>query len=492
MTIGGPVDSVPTRHKSSLLPFAIASGLGLATASAGLAAPALAIGNACTAADSHAVMVAGGVCERSVTASGVTTWKVPAGVTSIDVLTVGGGGGGGGTLNGYSAGGGGGGGQVTYCREAVAGSDSLSVSVGAGGTGGTSNGNATPATAGGNSSVHDSTHSWTAACAAVGGAAGAKGANDQGNLQLSGPSGPGPSGAGGASGSHPGGAATTTTVLGAGGGAGSASNGGAASQTTDGTIIDGTVDVATPGAGGAGKLTINGLFAGSTHFYGGGGGGGGSGSLFNGSGTGYGYQGVGGSGGGGKGAGFATKPLSTYFGSGASCAPAIGTATAGAVNTGGGGGGGTGIGCNSNPYIFNEDAGAGGSGLVLVRWTLAGSTAFTTPQNVSHDVNVFAQAVGGFVPVSAHVVTAPKHGVVTKASAGVLTYSPNADYYGTDVYTVALVNAAGQIQPLTINATITHVLPVTGAAGVLPMGLAGGLLLLIGGLAIAASRRTRA
>ena len=57
----------------SLPPFAIASGLGLATASAGMAAPAFATGSACTTADSLAVQVAPGVCERSITATGATT-----------------------------------------------------------------------------------------------------------------------------------------------------------------------------------------------------------------------------------------------------------------------------------------------------------------------------------------------------------------------------------------------------------------------------------
>jgi len=366
------------------------------------------------------------------------------------------------------------------------------VRVGGGGTGGSSNGNATPATAGGNSSVQDASHAWSAACAAVGGTPGAIGENTSGGLQLTGLGGPGPSGAGGASGSYLGGAATTSSVLGAGGGAGAATTGGSASQTTDSTIISGVVNVATPGAGGSGKLPNSGLFAGSLDSYGGGGGGAGSGNLFNGTGTGYGTQGAGGNGGGGKGAGFSTKPPSTYFGAGTSCAPGIAAATAGALNTGGGGGGATTIGCNHNPYIFNYDAGAGGSGVVLIRWALQGTTAFTTPENVPHDVNVFAQAVGGFVPVSAHIVTAPTHGTVTKTSAGVFSYAPSIGYYGTDVYTVDLVNAAGQVQTLTVDATIIHVLPVTGAEGVVPLGLTGGLLLLIGGLAIAASRRARA
>lgn len=128
---------------------------------------------------------------------------------------------------------------------------------------------------------------------------------------------------------------------------------------------------------------------------------------------------------------------------------------------------------------------------MLVRWVLPGATAFTIPQNTSHQTDVFALAVGGFVPVSAHVVTGPKHGTVAKTSASVFTYSPNADYYGTDVYTVALVNAAGVQQLITVNVTITHVLPATGAEGVVPLGLTGGALLLLGGLAMAAARRRR-
>ncbi|MEI7779870.1 MAG: glycine-rich domain-containing protein [Actinomycetes bacterium] len=476
--------SLPTSNKSALLPFAIASGLGLATASAGLAAPAFASGDACTAADSHAVMVAAGVCERSITATGVSSWTVPAGVTSVDVLSVAGGGGGGGHTGGiyaYSAGGGGGGGQVTYCRETVKAHDSLGVTLGAGGIGGTVSG--TAATDGGTSSVHDTTHAWAAACAAVGGKAG--GAGDSSSA----------SGDGGASGSFAGGAATPSSMLAGGGGAGAATKGVDASTTTDSSILTSPsvipVTVATPGAGGAGKMPSAGLFAGSAIAFGGGGGGGGSGQLFDNSSASYGTQGAGGNGGGGTGAGVSTKPAAGYF-STLDCTPIVSGATAGTANTGGGGGGATSLGCNANPYNFVQDAGAGGSGKVLIRWSYPAATAFTTQQNVSHQVNVFAQAAGGFIPVSAHVVTAPKHGKVTKTSASVFTYAPDADYYGTDIYTVALVNAAGQDQVLTVNATITHVLPATGAEGVLPLGLTAGLLLLTGGLALAVSRRRSA
>ena len=469
----------------SLPPFAIASGLGLATASAGMAAPAFATGSACTTADSLAVQVAPGVCERSITATGATTWPVPAGVTSVDVLSVAGGGGGGRGGGGYTAGGGGGGGQATYCRSTVTAHDSLAITLGAGGVGAAISGDPVP-TPGGASSVQDSTHAWPAACSAVGGAAAVE---------------PGAwlAGAGGGSGLFIGGLATEDPVayLAAGGGAGAGANGGNAAQTTDSSIlIDPSVvpvNVGTPGAGGSGKLTNSGLFAGSTDRYGGGGGGGGAGNLTANSDASYASRGAGGSGGGGTGAGFATAPAAAYFSDVApSFAPLTEGATAGAANTGGGGGGSALIGHpNNSGETALYDGASGGSGIVLIRWTSPAGTAFTTQENQSHQVNVFTKAAGGFIPVSAHVVTAPKHGKVTKTSASVFTYAPDADYYGTDIYTVALVNAAGQDQVLTVNATITHVLPATGAEGVLPLGLTGGLLLLTGGLALAASKRRR-
>src|SRR3989344_3229583 len=69
----------------------------------------------------------------SFTTTGTTTWNVPVGVTSVDVLVVGGGGGGG-----YDAAGGGGAGGYNYqTAVAVTPLSTVTVAVGAGGAGGT-------------------------------------------------------------------------------------------------------------------------------------------------------------------------------------------------------------------------------------------------------------------------------------------------------------------------------------------------------------------
>lgn len=64
---------------------------------------------------------------------GTTTWKVPAGVTSVDYLVVGGGGGG---ANGYDNAGGGGAGMVLSGSMSVVSGNTLNITVGDGGIGG--------------------------------------------------------------------------------------------------------------------------------------------------------------------------------------------------------------------------------------------------------------------------------------------------------------------------------------------------------------------
>ena len=76
---------------------------------------------------------------------GTTSWTVPEGVESVEVLVVGGGGGGGGAGIAYACGGGGGGGGLVYSASyAVTAGNSITVTVGGGGSGGssTNNGNA--------------------------------------------------------------------------------------------------------------------------------------------------------------------------------------------------------------------------------------------------------------------------------------------------------------------------------------------------------------
>lgn len=197
------------------------------------------------------------VCERRFTATGTTTWTVPSGLTSIDVMVVGGGGGGGGGGSSRSGGGGGGGGGVIATRDlSVTSSTTFSVTIGTGGTYGSS-GDA--GQAGGSSSFTRGSPSLT--MTANGGSGGAAG---------SGTNGPGgPAGTGSCAG-----CATSTSPGGGGGGTGA-----------DGAGVNGSGGVSLGGYGllGQGTTTIT--------VAGGGGGGGGSTSS------------TGGSGGGGNGGG---------------------------------------------------------------------------------------------------------------------------------------------------------------------------------------------
>ena len=99
------------------------------------------------------------VCELRFTAAGTTSWTVPPGVTSIDILVIGGGGGGGFGASSYTGGGGAGGGIAAAAGVSVTSGQVFQVTVGAGGTGGSSS--STDATDGGASSLSWSSPSIT-------------------------------------------------------------------------------------------------------------------------------------------------------------------------------------------------------------------------------------------------------------------------------------------------------------------------------------------
>lgn len=256
------------------------------------------------------------VCELTFTSS--TTWTPPAGVTTVDVLIVGGGGGGAnGSRNGDPAtwgGGGGGGGQMrVVTNKAVAGS--ITVTVGAGGT------NGFAGTAGGFSGFADDTAS---------GGGGGSASRFTSTL------------VGGSSWTYnrtatTGGSTVASSGLSAaGGGGGTGGNGQSALNNARG------------GDGGAGlspqqlnSTVSTGLFASSTTVYGVGGGG-----------------------------GAWTTPGFGQVGGGGTGAKANGSqqaAQAGRTNAGGGGGGGF----DSNLSPTSNPGGAGGSGVVVVRFTVA-------------------------------------------------------------------------------------------------------------------------
>ena len=275
----------------------------------------------------------GGFCELEVTVDGsVNLPTLPAG-DRFDILVVGGGGGGGGAGgdggdpgNARGRAGGGGGGEVTLCAEqALAGA--VTVTIGNGGTG--SPGAATPSD-GGDGGRTVVSQAGSDICDADGG----KGGRAAGSNLASATD---PYGDGGASGSAFAGGQSQWTgctnpcvsYTSAGGG-----GGGAAAAGTNAAGGSG-------GSGGAGAAG-GGRFASDARLFGGGGGGG--------SGRADQPAPAGGVGGGGDGA----RALTTAT---------FDEAQAGTPGTGGGGGGGTaGTG-------YRSDGKAGGSGVVLIRYT---------------------------------------------------------------------------------------------------------------------------
>ena len=248
-------------------------------------------------------------------ASGTFT---PSVALTADVLVIAGGGSSGASTGGnYTSGGGGAGGYLKHASQSLT-ATNYTVTIGGGGTGtsvGTNNGN------------QGSNSQFASLTASVGGGFG--GANGSGN---------GGSGGGSSVGNATGGTATSGQGFAGGGGGSGAANytggggGGAGAIGSNGTSSNG-------GAGGAGTnadsswLTATGT---GVSGYVAGGGGGAS--------WGAGLGGVGGSGGGGLGGGNSTQ----------------GAGVAGTVNTGSGAGGG------GNGYA----GGAGGSGLVIVRYAV--------------------------------------------------------------------------------------------------------------------------
>ena len=234
------------------------------------------------------------------------TWTVPAGVTKVTVFLVGGGGSGA-----FSDSIGGGGGGAGYTKTATVNTtpgSSISVTVGSGGGARTSWGN-------GN---NGGTSSFGSLCS-VGGGQGAQSPLDNDNMGW-------PRGGNGGSG---GGSGMWVDIY------TSASYGG--SDGSDGDYWKNDNGVRLDGGSGQGTTTRAWGQSGQT-LYAGGGGGGGTGNASNPT-----RGGAGGDGGGGKGGGYASA------------------GTNGTANTGGGGGG-------TGREAWNKASGAGGSGIVLIKW----------------------------------------------------------------------------------------------------------------------------
>ncbi len=303
----------------------------------------------------------GNDCVVRFTNVGTTTWTPPAGVTTVQVLTVGGGGGGG-----FDMGGGGGGGAVVAGSFTVQ-ANSYSITVGGGGNGSganlNGNGNGHYYTVG-SSNGQDSVVTGTGLnLRAKGGGAGASSyyayTPDYG-AGLAGGNGGGSSGY--SDGTNKVGGTQTQSTLGStsgltsvlagltgyngGRGGGQYYSGGGAGAGAKGTDSTSRAD------GGAGFLSA---ITGTSYYWGGGGGGSGF-SIAPGNG---GAGGGGGGGGYGTGAGAGNTQGINPAGNGQNRANAPGGN--GGVNTGGGGGGGT-------HYFTDTKGGNGGSGIVVLRY----------------------------------------------------------------------------------------------------------------------------
>lgn len=272
----------------------------------------------------------------SYTSTGTSTFLVPTGVTSVEVLGVAGGGGGG-----SWGGGGGAGGVFHYSAYTTTPGDTLGTLVGTGGTG-CAAGATSISAAGGNSTFNSSALHGSTLTAKGGGCGGTNGApnassgsgGSSGGLGASGPAGAGTVGSatqpgtnsGATDSGYVGGVQITSGQYPTGGGGGASAVGGAASGTAC-------------GAGGAGIAYST---TGTSATYGGGGGGGGGGLTTS-------VAGAGGAGGGAAGTGNANGNNGT-------------------ANTGGGGGG------SGNPSYAG---GTGGSGFIALSYT-ATSSVFST------------------------------------------------------------------------------------------------------------------
>ena len=255
---------------------------------------------------------------------GQCDWTVPAGVTLVDYLIVAGGGGGG-------SGGGGAGGLLQVNNYTVTSNAVISITVGDGGAGGTGQ---TVGTNGSNSIFNG--------ISAIGGGGGAAGGGNAGN---------GGSGGGGRYDGAYSTNGTGTTGQGNNGGTGTINGyGGPGGGGGAGAVGGSPVVSNLAGAGGNGLPET---ITGSTVYYAGGGGGGVNANsntfIANGG-------GAGGLGGGGQG---------SSYGFGGGTAGANTDATAGTANTGGGGGG-------TDPEDIK--AGKGGSGVVIIAYTLNANT----------------------------------------------------------------------------------------------------------------------
>ncbi|WP_156487151.1 Ig-like domain-containing protein, partial [Achromobacter piechaudii] len=89
-----------------------------------------------------------------------------------------------------------------------------------------------------------------------------------------------------------------------------------------------------------------------------------------------------------------------------------------------------------------------------------GNYATTTTEDTAVTGQVSA-VDGDGDPLAYSVGTAPAHGTVTvNASTGAYTYTPTADYYGSDSFVVAINDGTGNITLSTVNVTVSAVVDI--------------------------------
>jgi hypothetical protein len=275
-------------------------------------------------------------------------WRSPASVQKLQYLVVAGGGAGGAAGGNDGSGGGGAGGVLTGTFSLSA--SIISVTVGAGGA--SSNSSASthnPASFNGRNSTISGASLTT--ITSIGGGSG----SSESSVTRTASDGGSGGGAGGYSGTRGLGTSGQGNNGGSASGPGDGGGGGAGAPGGNGNSSNGITPAR---AGGIGVLND---ITGTNTYYGGGGGA--SGDARNGS-----TGGVGGLGGGGNGA-----------------AATSGSApTNGAANTGGGGGGAAG----TAPVGSVKATGAGGSGIIIIRWITATVPTFTKPTNAYLNVGM--------------------------------------------------------------------------------------------------------
>jgi hypothetical protein len=357
------------------------------------------------------------------------TWTVPAGVTSVRVLVVAGGGGGGAF---HTSGGGGGGGVLHEVGYVVTPGATVNVTVGKGGAGGPSGGAIAD-----NSGANGDNSVFAGLTAVGGGGGGGGGSNSQ---------------------------------VGVAGKAGGSGGGGGRCWVGCNTSL--TTANANKRAGGAGT-SGQGNSGGNAHFINGAGGGGAgaAGSPSTGSAPGNGGDGVSidisgaptffGGGGGGGTETTSTRALGGLGGGGLGGATGTDNGAAGASSTGGGGGG-----------VRSGTPGAGGSGVVMVRWGSA-PAAPNISLSASTGYGIINTSVGSLYTISnsggsvtAYSISpALPAGLTFDTSTGLISGTPtatsSATNYAITARRVSADNGASSSSTATFSFGVFNTAPTT-------------------------------